>query len=205
MSPTNVGRQSFWANDIGQYKAETLIRRFNAFGGTSWQYINEYATSDVLTYNYCSGTDLIITCVDKATFRAELGKEMKPYHSDVLWLDAGNSESGSQVILGHVASPSEGMKLPNVFDLYPSLDEMEDVETDSCSHEEALSRQTFGINIDTASACRNIIWQMLRFAKIEHHGVFTDLTTAQADPLMIDPMIWSSFGYQEGKEKETLN
>lgn len=56
----NVGRQSFWACDIGNNKAETLLNRFNVHGGLSWtahkERVSKYHVEQLAKF------DVLITC-----------------------------------------------------------------------------------------------------------------------------------------------
>ncbi len=194
VSTSNVGRQSFWPCDVGRYKAETLITRFNNFGGTDWTFRNEMYNPAT---HYRCPFDLLITCVDSAKVRAEIGRcYSKTYLNTTLWLDGGNASHTGQVILGHLSHPKDTFHIPNVWELYPSLESIEDDQTDSCSHAEALRKQDFGINIEIASAMRNLLWQLLRHGKISHHGVYVFLKDAEQQPLKIDPLTWATYGYQ---------
>ncbi|MBW8191351.1 PRTRC system ThiF family protein [Neiella marina] len=197
VTESNVGRQPFWPCDLALNKAEVLVKRFNAWGGTDWKFRPEYADANAIVGGLrYKPYELLITCVDKASFRAELGVAANQFRGDNLWIDAGNGASNGQVILGHIGSKAGvDLRLPNVFDLFPSLANIEDNDEDSCSHEEAFAKQDFGINVDMASAIRGLIWQMLRYGRLEHHGVFVDMQTADTTPLKIDPLVWSTFGY----------
>ncbi|MBD1389436.1 PRTRC system ThiF family protein [Neiella sp. HB171785] len=196
VSASNVGRQSFWPNDIGLPKSQCLIERFNQFGHTQWTYSNQYAEGDTL--NLRGDDTLLITCVDSAPFRVQLYDAFRDTDCNHLWMDSGNGAHDGQVILGHLGQPNScPTRLPNVMDLYPSLRTVKDNPIDSCSHEEALAKQDFGINIDMASAMRSLLWQLMRYGKTAHHGAYVSLADGQTQPLKIDPFVWSTFGYED--------
>lgn len=194
VSHSNVGRQSFWACDIGNNKAETLVNRFNVHGGLSWTAHRERVSKAHV--DQLAKFDVLITCDDKAAVRAELGSafnQVKRF-AETLWLDMGNDKNSGQVVLGHAFDREN--KLPNVFDLYPSLSEMVDKDEDSCSHEAALQKQEFGINKKVALEASTLLWKLLRHGEIKHHGAFINMNETSVHPLKIDTQTWAMFGYQ---------
>lgn len=189
VSPSNIGRQRFWPADIGYNKAEVLVNRVNNFGGTDWT-----AVEDTFSVEDYPRFDILITCVDTPELRAEIGTmKIMPQSDTVLWLDMGNDSHSGNVILGHVASQDDELRLPNVFDLYPVLASMKGAQEPSCSTAEALNRQDYGINRSVAREGANLIWQLLRHGEINHHGSYIDIRTGVVSPLAIDEAIWASF------------
>ena len=198
ISSANIGRQAFWKHDQGQNKAETLVNRLNNFGGVNWTAKPEKFTPDMLA----DDTHILITCVDSAKVRAEIGKFYKQKQYDpnnpILWLDTGNDASTSQIILGGLCSKNS--PLPNVFDLYPSLTTIQDDPIDSCSHTQALSSQDYGINKKTALEASGLIWQLLRHGSLQRHGAMIDIREGTTIPIPIDPQYWSMLGYTQDVE-----
>jgi PRTRC genetic system ThiF family protein len=197
VSESNLGRQNYWPQDLAMNKARVLIERFNAFGGTNWSFEERYEDPNKESHKIYN-SDLVITCVDKAKFRSDFGQTYaKRRSSDALWGDCGNSNSQGQVVLGHLStSPNkDAIRLPNVYDLFPSLSTMVDSDEDSCSHEMAFQKQDFGVNNRVASIMTNLVWQLLRHGSINHHGAFVDLKDGVENPLGIDEIVWQSFGY----------
>jgi PRTRC genetic system ThiF family protein len=201
----NVGRQAFFSHDVGLNKASTLVDRFNVFGGLDWV---AKPLAFVPNRDNLKGTDLLITCVDSAKVRTEIatyGKECKSNwenKNELLWLDTGNSKYDSQQVLGHLFNREN--KLPNIFDLYPSLADVVDVETDSCSHESALQKQSYGINKMTAIDSCSLVWQLIREGKIDRHGSFINIKNGCTTPLKIDPVSWSMLGYVENEAEKSV-
>jgi PRTRC genetic system ThiF family protein len=196
VSVANIGRQRFWPCDVGFNKAEVLINRINTYGGTNW-----YGCDRAFTTDDIPSFDLIITCVDTPSLRASIGKwkdESSHYNSvEYLWLDCGNDTHQGNVILGHLGRDenSEGSTIPNVFDLYPSLGDMPDDQHDSCSTEEAIAKQDYGINRSVARAGANLLWHLIRYGELAYHCSFIDIKTGCVTPLAIDPKQWATFGY----------
>lgn len=197
VSQFNIGRQAFYTGDVGQYKSEVLVKRFNQFSGTQWSYSTSFATpSDVETFK----ADLVITCVDSAKFRYELGKHFSDKFNNTVWIDCGNDQNSGQIILGNLGKNNKD-KIPNIFDLYgETLASIEDRPEDSCSHYQSLNSQDFGVNHTVAINASNLLWRLLRHGKLSHHGMFIDIVTGCVNPLNIDHQVWSSFGYSEAKK-----
>lgn len=198
VSEANIGRQRFWPCDIGLPKAEVLITRINSFGGVEWQYSNDRFDPETMLFpeNHDQTFDLLITCVDRAKLRAKIGEKaacLADYDADVLWLDCGNDANSGNVILGHLSSEEQGTAIPNVYDLYPVLSELDDSAEPSCSTQEALARQDYGINRSVAREAANLLWQLLRHGKIQHHGSFVNISDGSVSPLRIDKKIWATF------------
>lgn len=198
VTQSNIGRQAFHVSDLGMNKADVLVSRLNMYAGTNWTSIpHNFIPTDASV----ARTDLIITCVDKAKVRADIGRFFKEdvssycVRENLLWLDTGNDSSTSQVVLGRALDVKN--KLPNVFDLYPQLENIEDIDEDSCSHVDALRKQSCGINKKTALEATGLIWKLLREGSISHHGSFIDLNCATVKPLKIDPINWAILGYKE--------
>lgn len=196
VSRSNVGRQRFYASDIGLSKANCLVHRINLAFGFDWQASHAYFKAQSLGQH--RGPDLLVTCTDKALLRAAIGGHMAKKSCDTLWLDFGNGPAQGQACLGHLGKPTSGTRLPNVFDLYPELSQMEraDREEPSCSMAEAITRQEFPINQLVAQAGITLLWALLRKGGLDHHGYFVETTPyLKTQPMMIDPMAWSFYGY----------
>jgi PRTRC genetic system ThiF family protein len=203
VAPHNIGRQRYSEADIGNLKAISLVHRINMFHGSDWKSIPYFfkAKKELI-----EEFDIVIGCVDKAKFRAQMGKIGKKRaegKSPVLWLDYGNSKDTGQVILGHlIKGRKEKFWLPNVYDLYPSLDnaELDNDDTPRCSLAEALmgdNGQDLFINRTLADFGLNILWQLLTKGSLDNHGAFIDVRTLKSNPLAIDPVTWEFFGLKD--------
>ena len=188
VSATNVGRQMFFASDIGKNKAEVLVNRINMAMGVNWTAL------PVRFEGECNQrTRLIIGCVDNRSSRKLIAN--LDSRTPVYWLDMGNAQHGGQVILGQVG---RGKVLPHVGDLNPDainadLDEKD--ETPSCSMAEALEKQSLFINRAMALYGLNLLSDLFRYGKIDYHGVFVNLKTARTNSIKIDPEVWKRMGY----------
>jgi len=198
VSFSNVGRQSYWSHEVGENKAQCLVERFNTFGGLNWvAKPTRFIPNMLNNHSY----DLLITCTDSAKVRADIGEFTNKIHNKLLWLDTGNSKFDGQVILGYLGKSK--VTLPNVYDLYPSLRTIVDKDTDSCSHIEALRSQDYGINKKVALEATSLIWQLLRYSKINRHGAFINIKEGITTPLPIDPVNWAMLGYKTKEKTST--
>lgn len=198
VSASNVGRQRFSPMEVGQNKAASLINRVNLFYGLAWEGVPLYWTPDD------GVADLTISATDSAAVRhqiADYGRtERRGWHvqrSDKLWLDFGNGEHDGQAILGHLepARGGESIRLPHVIDLYP---DMKDDPNDgpSCSVEEAIRQQAFGVNSTlVANAFATLVWPLFRKGSIDRHGLFMDVEAGIINPLHVDTLEWQLMGY----------
>ncbi|ULQ48399.1 PRTRC system ThiF family protein (plasmid) [Flagellatimonas centrodinii] len=203
VSESNVGRQRFYPSDVGYNKAEVLAARFNVGFGLNWCARPEFATPRLLDGAFSPGQDLLVTCVDRASVRVEIGEYFRCKRAkgavpdqtarEVMWLDFGNGAVTGQVILGHLLTwkDSTGTRLPNVVNLFPGLPDVDDDAEPSCSLAAALRAQEFGINACVAQAgISSVLTPLLTKDRIGHHGVFVDIAAGQWSPLQIDPAAW---------------
>jgi PRTRC genetic system ThiF family protein len=204
VSPTNVGRQGFYPNDVGEFKASLIVNRLNALMGTNWRAETQRFTQNVNCYN----ADLIIGCVDTRAARAAIVKAAQM--SDVYYLDCGNDTDRGQVVMGQLMTNAEAKKrperLPHVGELFPdlidaSLDANDD--TPSCSMADALRKQSLVINQAVAVQAFNLLWTMFRTGAVPFSGVFVNLATGRTNPIPIDPATWARFGYVPPKPTKT--
>lgn len=198
ISETNVGRQHFSPSSIGLNKAIALVHSINLAYAVSWKAIPR--AFDVQDGDAMRGTDLVITAVDKASFRASLARAYRHWSSGTLWLDTGNGSDSGNVVLGHLGyRDSQEHRLPNVFDLWPELESMDakDEEAPSCSAEESIQRQSWPVNQTAALLAAEILWTLIRAGKLDYHGYTFNLRPMTTSPMSIDPAAWAFFGYNE--------
>jgi PRTRC genetic system ThiF family protein len=193
VQPANVGRQRFWPADVGWNKAALLVSRYNSFGGVEW-----VAKDRALDEESCErlSPDVLISCVDDPAVRVMIGRTGRKAcrNRESLWLDSGNDHDSGQVILGHWAGRKiVEDRLPNVLDLYPSLVNQRADRRASCSTEEAIGRQDFGINQRVAGEASGLLWRLLRYGSLDRHGAFIYQARGEVLPLMIGERYWQSF------------
>jgi len=194
VSPSNIGRQAFFAPDIGSNKAMTLVNRINLCEGLRWQAKPVRFEARNRHYGYGS-TSVLIGAVDTRASRQSI-HECFLIARQMIWIDCGNNAATGQVVLG--AKVNQQIQLPSVADLFPEVTSAEQDATDtapSCSLEEALERQDLMINPTIANSAVTLLWQMLRFGELSVHGVFHDLTALSSMPIPIDPAYWAAMGW----------
>jgi PRTRC genetic system ThiF family protein len=221
VSESNVGRQMFSPADVGQPKSVVLIHRINLFFGLHWQAATNPFTPLPKgagweeTGKRGMKCDLVISCVDSAKARRTLRDAFASGHGHAnWWLDIGNDARTAQFILGNFREdflyvPDEtkrdgmvlrrtqspvtpSVRIPNILDLFPKLDNPKHRESTapSCSLAESLKKQDLFINQTAATLALDTLWEWIRRGKLTHHGAFINLGTKTVRPLPIDPATW---------------
>lgn len=174
----NIGRQLFSECDLGLNKAVALVQNINRFYGFYWQ---------GLPYNFhpeAHPSNIIISCVDDWNTRKQIDHwyKMISYqnYSDryrpYLWMDLGNGKDFGQMVVSAIFKEKHDLiKLPSVVDLYP--DTVNDIDTPSCSLEEALLKQDLFINQFMANTTAEILYRFLKSATLETVGFYLNLST----------------------------
>jgi PRTRC genetic system ThiF family protein len=215
VSAANIGRQAFYACDIGSYKAMTLINRANmALGDTQWEAVVHKLTTKS---GYLEGVDMVIGAVDNRSARLAILRLLEKgtgKGGSAYYLDLGNKASDGQVVLGEVNRSTRKTdpvhRLPHAGELFPelvmpSLDKLDD-DVPSCSLAEALEKQSLYINTAVSLFASNILWQLFTKGEIEHHGAFVNLDCMTVMPIAVDPEMWARFGVKRnGKREKTLS
>ena len=207
VSASNIGRQKFAPADIGLPKASVLVNRCNMTMRTDWQ-----ASVSRVDGDSRLEADIIIGCVDNRKARAAIIKSVSKsvyFQKRTYYLDIGNREHDGQVVLGEIlpkGTKNTPDRLPHIADLYPeiidaSLDDIDDGP--SCSLAEALEKQSLFINMTMANTAMSILWNLLRYGQIEHHGQFVNIKSGRSTPLAVDPEAWKRFGYKLPKVRAT--
>ncbi|WP_434667759.1 PRTRC system ThiF family protein [Paraburkholderia sp. A3BS-1L] len=198
VSEFNVGRQGFYPNDVGQYKATLLVNRLNLLMGTNWLAEPRRVDSKVNLR-----TDIVIGCVDSRRARHAIVQAANRGGCRY-YLDCGNETDRGQVILGEFGKPRHD-RLPHVGDLFPDLlnaknDKGDD--TPSCSMADALRKQSLVINQAISVQAFNLLWSLFRNGGLSFSGVFVSLATGRTNPIPIDPAAWARFGYEAPPAKK---
>lgn len=200
VSLANCGRQRFCRADVGMSKAELLCHRIGLFYGLRWTPHARHHDADP---REVQKHDLIVTATDSAAFRARLAEVAERRGrwaaQDTLFLDHGNSAREGNVVLGHLGAATRGIRLPNVVDLHPELRDpafqKSSASEPSCSVEAAIASQEWPVNRQAAQLGLDLLWQLFRHGRIEHHGARFSVSPARVDLMPIDPAIWAMHGY----------
>lgn len=202
ISDSNIGRQFFYNEDIGKFKAQTVIERINRNFGFNWDCVNEYMTHDNETDDPSKITNTVfsnfmVSCVDRIDPRIELSNTLNDnkvdfgYHNSdkpLYYIDCGNSFDQGQVICGTIFPVNQPKmddctvveKLKGVFDVFSNdviVDAMNSEDfTASCSTFEALQKQDPFINSTIASLASRIMWKLIKDHMITENGYFVNLS-----------------------------
>ena len=94
----NLGRQSFYPEDLGRFKSQALAERL----ARKYRRPVTYSTSPLLPDGYgqraVDGCALVVGCVDNAAARSAIAHLVS---STQWWVDAGNGEEFGQVLVGN--------------------------------------------------------------------------------------------------------
>lgn len=194
VTEANMGRQLFSPADVGMNKAIVLIQRLNRFFGTDWQ-------AQPVKYTGSVTSNILITCVDTAKSRVQIGKKLKwntpqhPANELYYWLDAGNQQYTGQCVLGTMYRGGKKIKgaktvLKTVVQLFPQLYKMAankkaDNHGPSCSLAEALTRQDLFINSTLAQFACALLWKLFREGSISIQGCYVNLESMIVNPIKI--------------------
>jgi PRTRC genetic system ThiF family protein len=176
---TNIGRQLFTPADLGQPKAQVLMRRFNLALGLNMTAICEAVDAE---RHFERWGNLIVGCVDNHLARQELAKV-----SGALWIDAGNHASSGQSVIGNTGDRDLVLRhldgrdgkvgyLPHAGLLFPALLEPE-VEPasqpqQSCGELVAARAQELTINDWMAVVTAQYIYKLLHRQPITSFATF---------------------------------
>lgn len=184
VEPHNVGRQNFTSNEIGKFKATTMVEKVNMAFGLDWE-----ATNIIVNPKNLCASNIIITAVDDARFRMQLDKGFKAtfpsgraYQTPYYWLDCGNGKDFGQIILSTIRDIKQPVesdydligKLKSVVDIYGDLENFDNIEVqgiESCSFRESLEKQDLFINDIISTAACDLLMKLLRFKFITHQGI----------------------------------
>ena len=201
VSPANSVRQPFSRAEIGLNKAIVLVNRINLFWVLNWQAIPHALTMQTLTPSYAGygephlRPDIVVGCVDTRAARAIIAQSTAGFSGVGYWLDAGNSASRGQFVLGepqNARNKRSRSRLRTVAELYPEVVDpaLDNDNEPSCSAIEALERQECFVNAVLAQHALALLARLFRYGQIRHHGGFVDVANARCVPLPIDPSLW---------------
>lgn len=192
VEPHNLGRQAFFASDVGQPKAQVVVERVNLTFGTEWNWYKGVFNSN--RNGYC---DLVITCVDTVSARRSAWNGVK--RMNCWWMDLGNDAKKGQIVLGLSENMNFGReprtkttvagqnikRVPHFFDLFPKMLRAKDDNKPSCSMAEALARQDLFINSTLANMAGHLLWTWFRDGGLNHHGYFVNLSAGRVAPIPV--------------------
>lgn len=191
VSPSNCIRQPFSHAEVGLSKAAVLVSRINLFWGLQWTAIPE----NVSKSQRVGEADLVISCVDTRSARAEIQAMVGGCAGVTYWLDLGNGADGGQFVLGQPLNrrnPRRAARLRTVGELFPEIADTALAEdaAPSCSAFEALERQAPFLNQTLASSALALLAQLFRYGTLDIHGAFVSTLHQRTQPLDLNSRSW---------------
>lgn len=110
----NLSRQSFYREDLGKFKSETLAHRL----ALKFDRPVGYSTVPVgmidLPY-----PGLVIGCVDNGLARRDIARAVSVASPQKWWVDAGNGENYGQIVIGNTSVQAEMEPEDGIFSYLP--------------------------------------------------------------------------------------
>lgn len=175
---TNVGRQKFSQEDVGQFKAQNIVEKINFLYGFDWTYTNERFSFKNPAIDF-THPGIIISCVDSINSRKYIFDSINDPFKDLIvrnfpyWMDIGNGMDFGQVILGSVP-----FSIPTVMDVFQNIDkamEKKDENDTGCSTLNAMMKQSLYINQFMALLASNMLKELLFNMFLPYSMIFTNL------------------------------
>ena len=197
VEPRNIGRQNFAPVEVGEYKAWTLMHRFNHAFGLAIHTAVEFFHRELLPLERRDELHILIGCVDNAPARRDIHSALaEGYGYSTWWLDCGNHEHAGQVLLGNrrdLTAPEidplgvcSGLPLPTI--QHPELltGEPETEETGvSCADLALADVQSLMINQAVATYAAQYIYRLVLAHDLDIYATYIDLITGSARSLPI--------------------
>ncbi len=203
VEPHNLLRQHFFATDVGKFKSQALAERLARQFGRPVGYSVYPYDSDLIDREYGAGMarrmaqGIIIGCVDNAAARRSIASD---FQFGNWWIDAGNSHSSGQVLIGNVSCAEhmreafeetyqEVDRLPMPSLQLPSLLAPPTVAATTptdCAEEVAAEVQNPVINQAMAMLVLQFMHRFLT-GKLTWMGAYIDLETGTLQPVPAEP------------------
>lgn len=177
VSESNLGRQCFFAPDVGRNKADVLIHRINLAYGLNWRAeLRHFGQQHDFFQN-----ELVVVAVDSAGARRAFHEGFKAAHKYPIILDLGNGSNFGQVLLGGFSG------LPSPYDQLPSLtdSQSEDRQLPSCSMAEALRAQELFVNSMGVTLASHLLWELFRKGRTNKAGFYFNLDPGKTVPVAV--------------------
>jgi len=200
VEPRNIGRQNFAPVEVGEYKAWTLMHRFNHAFGLAIHTAVESFHRELLPPERHGELRILIGCVDNASARRDIhGALGQEYGYSAWWLDCGNHEHAAQVLLGNrrdLAKPEidplgfcSGLPLPSIQHPELTIDEPDQPETEeagaSCADLVLADVQSLMINQAVATYAAQYVYRLVLARDLDIYATYIDLITGSARSLPI--------------------
>jgi len=193
----NIGRQNFAPVEIGEYKAWSLMHRFNRAFGLDIHTAVEFFHHELLPPERRDDLRILIGCVDNAPARRDIHHALaEGYGYSAWWLDCGNHEHAGQVLLGNrrdLTAPEidplgvcSGLPLPTIQhpELLAGEPETEEAGA-SCADLALADVQSLMINQAVATYAAQYIYRLVLARDLDIYATYIDLITGSARSLPI--------------------
>lgn len=168
VTETNIARQQFYPNELGDNKAIAKVTEINRKYGYGWK------AKPKLFESLGDYVDVIIICVDNMDARRKIYSFAKHYNGNfgvgIYVVDFGNGYDYGQVFLSYFSRHENFEGFPQGY-----LDTQDDENEPSCSLQEALSKQKMFVNPVMASYGLDLIYDLLLKSMIKTKGVYVSL------------------------------
>ncbi len=193
----NLGRQSFYPEDLGRFKSQALAERLARKHNRPVAYSTSHLLPGRSAQKAVDAAGLVVGCVDNAAARSTIASLVSP---SKWWVDAGNGEEFGQVLVGNCTvetlrrgwsfDPEEGVvaALPLPTQVRPELLVPPARPQRDCAEAVAVGEQGPTINQFMAAmvveAVRRLLegrltwWQL--FLQLESTGLYTMSPTPEA-------------------------
>ena len=167
----NLIRQGFSFVDVGENKATVMAERYADVFGIETEYISDFIEDENQLFDlldiqhpfyssYPKPISILIGAVDNNRSRVMCNEVFKMM-DDIIYIDAGNAESGGQVVCG-MKSNGKVMSKP-VARVYPDI--LEDVEKFpselSCAERSVSAPQSIAANLFASTAISTMLYYLL--------------------------------------------
>jgi len=191
----NIGRQNFCPAEVGEYKAQTLMRRYNAAFGLDIQAVCAPFEQSMTTGRVAFR--LLIGAVDNAAARRELQMAATVMGGATWWLDCGNHEHAGQVLLGNRADlrapeialgfcgglPLPSGQAPELLEI--ANNELRMTNGESCAELALRDAQSLMVNQMAAGWAASYVYRLLVGKDLDVYATYFDLVTGSARSLPI--------------------
>lgn len=203
VEPHNVGRQLFTPADVGLFKSQIIAERLGFALGLNITWRSEHFNAD--RYK-----NPVVVCgaVDNHVARAEIAR--MGFYGSPLWIDAGNTSTGGQVIIGNHGgiNPIDLLSgvtahLPIPTKIFPSLLEPDPAPAPdlSCAELIEAGQQHLLINDLMAVVGAQYLYKVLHRQPITSFMTYVDLDTLGMRSLLINADNLEVYGIEVNRHK----
>lgn len=226
VEPANTVRQNFCPAEVGRYKAETLAMRYGAAWALTVGMVAAPFDPQLVTHIDDQMVAVLIGCVDNAAARKSIhaafasrlkADDASDIPSRLWWLDAGNSLTSGQVLLGSTLSshclsrafvlPDRCNALPAPSLQHPELlisrpEELDPADTGlSCEEMAARNAQSLTVNQMVAAVAADYLVGLVLSHSLKAYATYFELAAQAMRSKYITPEALARFAAAEKPAK----